>query len=116
MGRPPIEIDADQVFKLAQIGCKNQEIADYFSCSPETIERRFAPELAKGRSELRMSLRRWQLESAKRGQVVMLIWLGKQMLGQQDRSILELAKIPDEVFLEEAQRRLKDGTGTPDAT
>lgn len=112
MGRPPLDIDAEQVLKLAQLGCKNNEIADYFGCSPDTIEKRFAAELVKGRSEVRMSLRRWQLEAAKRGQIAMLIWLGKQMLGQQDRTILELAKVPDDVFLEEAQRRLKDGSGT----
>lgn len=110
MARPPIEIDADQVLKLAQLGCKNEEIADYFGVSAQTIERRFGPELVKGRSDVRMSLRRWQLESAKKGNVAMQIWLGKQMLGQQERSVLELAKIPDDVFLAEAQRRLKDGS------
>lgn len=56
-----------------------------------------------------MSLRRWQLEAAKKGNVVMMIWLGKQMLGQIERSQLDLGKIPDEVFLEEAKRRLGPG-------
>ncbi|HLC04806.1 MAG TPA: hypothetical protein VJK02_17360 [Anaerolineales bacterium] len=32
-----------------------------------------------------MSLRRLQLAKAKRGNVVMLIWLGKQFLGQSDK-------------------------------
>ena len=34
---------------------------------------------------LRTSLRRWQYEKAKDGNVAMLIWLGKQLLGQRDR-------------------------------
>lgn len=106
MARPPLEIDSDTVFKLAQIGCKTIEIAEYFGVSHDTIERRFASELEKGRSELRMSLRRWQLASAQKGNVVMQIWLGKQMLGQQDRSEIQLSKIPDEVFIEETKRRL----------
>lgn len=110
MARPPVDIDPTQVEKLAELGCKTKEIADYFECSEDTITRRFAAELAKGRSHLRMSLRRWQIESAKKGNVVMQIWLGKQMLGQQERTQIELSKIPDEVFLAETQRRLADGT------
>jgi len=106
MARPPIEIDAEQVFKLAQLGCKTEEIADYFGCCNDTITNRFSAELIKGRAELRMSLRRWQLENAKKGNVAMQIWLGKQMLGQIERTQIELAKIPDDVFLAEAQRRL----------
>lgn len=110
MGRPKIEIDGELVFKFAQLGCKTQEIADHFNCDPDTITNRFSAELIKGRADLRMSLRQWQLASAKGGNVVMQIWLGKQMLGQQDRTQFELAKIPDSIFLEEAQKRLKDGS------
>lgn len=90
MARPKIEIDAKEVYKLAQIGCRNEEIADWFGCSAQTIETRFQPELDKGRSELRMTLRRWQLESAKKGNVAMLIWLGKQMLKQTDVQAVNL--------------------------
>lgn len=110
MGRPPIEITADEVFKLAELGCKTTEIADYFGCSEDTITRRFAEELTKGRTTLKKSLRRWQIDSAKKGNVVMQIWLGKQMLGQVERSEVQLSKVPDEVFIAEAQRRLSDGS------
>lgn len=110
MARPVIDIDAETVEKLAAIGCKTIEIADFFNCSVDTIERRFFDELTKGRASLKMSLRRWQIEAAKNGNVVMMIWLGKQLLGQQDKSILEIQKIPDEIFIEEAKRRLNGGT------
>jgi len=93
MARPPIEIDAEQVLKLAQLGCKTEEIADYFKCSTDTIQRRFAAELTKGRADLRMSLRRWQLASAQKGNVVMLIWLGKQMLGQYEKQTLAIQNV-----------------------
>jgi hypothetical protein len=106
MGRKPLDIDSDQVLKLAQIGCKNEEIASWFSCSTDTIERRFAGELAKGRANMQMSLRRKQMDVALNGNVVLLIWLGKQMLGQIDRAQLDVHKIPDEIFFEEAKRRL----------
>ena len=82
MARPKLDIDPLKVEHLAQLGCKTKEIADHFKCDPDTITGRFSEELAKGRADLRMSLRRWQLEAAKKGNVVMLIWLGKQMLDQ----------------------------------
>jgi hypothetical protein len=84
-GPKPMEIDANEVYKLAQIGSTNKELAEWFQCSTDTIERRFAAELHKGRANLKMSLRRWQLEAAKKGNVAMMIWLGKQMLGQSEK-------------------------------
>jgi hypothetical protein len=53
--------------------------------SVDTLDRRFAAEIEKGRSNLRTSLRRWQLEAAKKGNVAMLIWLGKQYLEQTEK-------------------------------
>lgn len=38
----------------------------------------------EGRAELEVNLRHWQLEAAKSGNVQMLIWLGKNILGQTD--------------------------------
>jgi hypothetical protein len=89
MARPEIEITAKQVEQLASIGAKNTEIADFFGCSVDTIERRFAGDLTKGRANLRMSLRRWQLKAAEKGNSALLIWLGKQMLDQKDKALLE---------------------------
>lgn len=90
MARPKIEIDAEQVEKLAAIGCKVEEMADFFGCSRDTLERRFAAEITKGRANVRISLRRMQIEAAKRGNVVMQIWLGKQILGQRDKEETEI--------------------------
>ena len=112
----PLDIDGELVEKFAKLGCKVEEIANYFGCSTDTIQRRFAAELTKGRANLQMSLRQWQLKSAERGNVAMLIWLGKQMLGQIDRAQLDIAKIPDEIFIAEAQRRLTDGSGGSSST
>ncbi len=85
MARPKLKIDPKLVQDLAALGCKTNEIATTLGCSTDTIERRFAAELAKGRENLKISLRRWQLESAKKGNVTMQIWLGKQLLGQTDK-------------------------------
>lgn len=93
MARPKLQIDPAQVYKLAQIGCKNDEIANWFGCSTDTIEKRFSAELAKGKSELKMSLRRWQLKAAEKGNATLLIWLGKQLLGQRDNDLLNSEEI-----------------------
>jgi hypothetical protein len=52
--------------------------------STDTLERRFAAEIAKGRAALRMKLRRLQLRSAERGSVLMQMYLGKVILGQRE--------------------------------
>lgn len=64
----------------------------------------------KGRTNLKMSLRQMQLKAAQNGNVAMMIWLGKQLLHQVDRSVIDIAKVPDEVFIEEAKRRLGSGS------
>jgi len=85
MARPKLKIDPKLVQDLAALGCKTTEIAVVVGCSVDTLDRSFAEEMAKGRENLKISLRRWQLESAKKGNVVMLIWLGKQLLKQTDK-------------------------------
>lgn len=80
------QIDKVQVFRLASIACTIDEIAAFCCVSARTIERRCKTELTRGRKIAEMSLRRKQFEKAvKEGNVTMLIWLGKQMLGQKDR-------------------------------
>jgi hypothetical protein len=106
MARPKIDIDPEGVFKLAQLGCSTKEIASYFDVSDDTINRNYAAEMDKGRDELRIGLRKLQLKAANNGNIAMLIWLGKQLLGQQDKAIIELTKIDDAQFVAEAQRRL----------
>lgn len=85
MARPQKEIDAQQVVKLAQLGATHAEMADFFGCDRATIERRFATEISKGKAEMRIKLRRLQLRAAEHGNAAMLIFLGKTVLGQQQR-------------------------------
>jgi hypothetical protein len=88
-GRPKIEIDADQVKKLAAMQCTNVEIAAFFNCDEGTIRKRFSDVLSKGRETGKISLRRMQWQSAEKGNTSMLIWLGKQYLGQSDKKDLD---------------------------
>jgi hypothetical protein len=89
MARPKIQIDAEQVTALAETGMKVVEIAAFFGVSHDTISRNYATELAKGKHELKKNLRMAQILAAQQGNSTMLVWLGKQYLGQTDTSIDE---------------------------
>lgn len=97
MGRPAIEIDKGVFENLCSIQCTEEEIAGVFNCSIDTINRwckktyevTFA-EIYKSKSAKgKMSLRRWQFDTAKRGNATMQIWLGRQYLGQADKQEIE---------------------------
>lgn len=87
MARPQKQINAAQVRKLAAIMCTTEEMADILGCSKDTLERRFAADIKKGRSQAKSSLRSAQFKKALRGNAIMQIWLGKQHLGQTDKPV-----------------------------
>lgn len=91
MARPRKKIDPDQVAKLAQIQCTMVEIAAVLQCSVDTLERRFAETIKRSREQGHASLKRAQYKAAIDGNVTMLIWLGKQLLGQNDVIHTELS-------------------------
>lgn len=106
MPRKKLDIDATQVEQLAQIGATNIEIGQILGCSEATIRGRFCEELAKGRANRKTRLRKKQFDVAMQGNCTMLIWLGKQELGQQER--VENVNINHDVEdLEAARDRLK---------
>ena len=84
MGRPLLDIDEEKVHELAKLHCTYEEIAAVMGCSTDTLSRRFADYIEKGREEGKTSLRRAQFKKALEGNPTMLIWLSKQYLGQQD--------------------------------
>ena len=94
MARPKkYNIDTKEVEKLASFGCTNTEIASFFGCSSDLIEKSYAEFLTKGRDKGKIRLRQLQMRSAERGNVAMLIWRGKNMLGQSDRVELAVDEI-----------------------
>lgn len=126
-GRKKIEIDQKQFEGLCKIMCTKEEIAGWFGCSEDTVERwckrtyggNFAVIYKKYSANGRISLRRAQLKLAEKN-AAMAIFLGKQYLGQRDsfdvvdttainkldellKQTQEMAEeIPDEVLKETA--------------
>jgi hypothetical protein len=102
MGRPLIKIDQAQFEKLCSIMCTLTDIAGFFDCSPDTIENwckktyhmTFSDIYKRKSANGRVSLRRKQFEVAMSGDKVMLIWLGKQQLGQRDTFPEEIQDTP----------------------
>ena len=98
MARPKkYDIDPKQVEKLAGYGCTNTEIAGVYGCSADLIDKSYSEFLTKGRANLKKRLRKAQLDAALSGNSTMLIWLGKQMLGQVDKQEIEHLRPIDEI-------------------
>lgn len=88
-------IDLEQVKELCRIGCTMEEMSGILAVSQAWIadERdqnpAFALAMDMGYADMRQSLRRAQVAMALNGSAAMLIWLGKQHLGQSDRQVSE---------------------------
>ena len=83
-GRDKKIVPPEEVYKLAAIGCKDSEIANWFGIAYDTLKYNFTEELIKGREDVKIALRRAQLTTALEGNATMQIWLGKNILGQTD--------------------------------
>lgn len=119
MARPQKEatLTEDQIERMASVGCTDEEIAILAGLSETELKRSFGPLLKSGRSNMRDKLRTAQVRKAlghfyekadKDGNVeiyvtepdnTMLIWLGKQYLGQSDKTEtrnLDMSKLSDD--------------------
>jgi len=86
MRKKRIKIDGKEVQKLASYGLNNTEIAEFYNVSEGTIRKQYSEFLTKGRSNVKMRLKKKQIDVAMKGNVSMLIWLGKQYLGQSEKA------------------------------
>ena len=89
MARPKkYDINPEKVEQLASFGCNNKEIAQFYGCSRHLIEKSYSHNLTKGRALGKTRLRELQWAVAEKGNVTMLIWLGKQVLGQSENPMV----------------------------
>jgi len=102
------DIDFEDFEKCCQMQCTQEEIAGWFEIDEETLVRRVTEHYNKSFSDVykkysangKCSLRRRQFRRAANGDRVMMIWLGKQYLGQSDKieqkvQQIDFAQIPD---------------------
>jgi predicted DNA-binding ArsR family transcriptional regulator len=104
-GRPRKEINYDTVAELANIQCTQEEIASVLKISVRTLQRdeEFCRIYKQGMEEGKQSLRRLQWKAAMKGNTTMLVWLGKQYLGQKDK--IETEDKTDNAKLQESLDR-----------
>ena len=87
IGRKKTVIPEEQVAELSKLHCTNQEMADFFDVPLQTFVDNFRDIITKGRLQTNQRLRQAQLKLALNGDRSMLIWLGKNILGQSDQPI-----------------------------
>jgi len=93
MARPAAKIDWGFVDEYLEAGCEGVEIAGLLGVHPDTLYRACELENKVGFSAYRASkkakgdsiLRKVQYDIAKEGDKAMLIWLGKNRLGQAEK-------------------------------
>ena len=89
--RKEIEIPVEKIRQLASIGCTDEEVALIAGMSKNsTLQRRFAPLLKEGRAAFKAEIRRMQWTRCLDGSDTMLIFLGKVVLHQKERTELTL--------------------------
>jgi hypothetical protein len=89
-GRPRFEIDYEAVKKLAALQCTQVEVASFLGCHVNTLlkDEKFMEIYKSGIDNGKMSLRRHQWKALEDGNTTMLVWLGKQYLGQREKNEL----------------------------
>lgn len=120
MARPRKEIDETEFIKLCKLQCTQEEIASFFNCSVDTIDRWCKRELGDSFAECfkkyaplgKISLRRNQMKLSERS-ATMAIWLGKQMLDQEDRITVETI---EQSVIDDIERQVILGDNDDDET
>lgn len=94
MARPKANIDWNKVARMLEAGCGGTEVAATLGIHPNTLYRvcekenkvSFSDYSATKRASGDRLLRVKQFEIAMTGDKTMLVWLGKQRLGQAEKS------------------------------
>lgn len=105
-GRPPMEIDWEAVQRAAYMHLTPMEIACLLRVNYTTLttRREFPVVYRVGWERGRASLRRMQWRKAVEGDTKMLIFLGKQILGQRELWSNELSPTSGEPYPEELEQ------------
>jgi hypothetical protein len=95
VGRDKTVVPPDMVQELAALGCRDNEIANFFGIKEDTLRYNFADELTKGREEVKIKLRRAMMQNAcSNMNAAVQIFLAKNILGMQDTPINAEANAP----------------------
>lgn len=95
VGRDKVVVPPDQVQELAALGCSNTDIAKFYGVTEQTIRYNFSDIIAKGKEELKITLRRSMLKNATQHMnAAVQIFLAKNILGMSSEPISSDANTP----------------------
>ncbi len=123
-GRPRKEISEEQYEQLksmARIMCTQDEICSIIGMDAETLNRCLRERGYAGFSDFhkthshagKMSLRRSQFKAALDGNPTMLIWMGKQQLGQRDKQDMVVTNRFESMTDDELDAFIDNGLAEP---
>lgn len=99
IGRPPIQLDPKQGYTCGYFRATHETMAELFGVNVDTVRKAmrdendpFSQAYKKGFSTMKMKLSEAQIHAALNGNASLLIWLGKQYLGQSDTPLEETDK------------------------
>ena len=96
MAPPRKDVNEKTIYHAAAMMHTDEEIAVLCDCSVDTLKRRFAEVIKKGREKAKASLRAAQWEKAiVEKNTTMQIWLGKHYLDQRDEIKLSATHEPE---------------------
>jgi hypothetical protein len=123
-GRPKKTIDHAQLKKIMTVNPSKTQIAAYFEMKLDTLNRivkedqEISDIIERGYENAKLTLRKLQWQAAYEGKVPMLIWLGKQWLGQTEKqevtahnTNVEVSKSDEEIisdFINKAPKASKE--------
>ncbi len=88
-GRRPVDFDEVAVYEAIKMGNTIEGAAIIVGVSADTLTRHCAELIKKAKAERSSTLQLWQFQLARQLDKTMLIWLGKQFLGQKDKREVE---------------------------
>lgn len=110
VGHPKYDIDERVVRAMSLVGGTYPEMAAFFGCSEEVLKKRYAHIIRESRASRTMRIRQAQyITAVEEHNPTMLIWLGKQELGQFDESRMrvgDLNRFTDEELAQLAQGKV----------
>ena len=88
IGRDKTVVPPDQVEQLAELGCSDRDIANFYGVKEDTLRYNFADYLIKGRESMKIVLRRAMFKNATQNMnAAVQIFLAKNILSMSDTGL-----------------------------
>jgi|ERR1019366_4231258 hypothetical protein len=113
-GKETAKINKSELEDLMKFYLSEDEVMDWFDIKVQTLRRYIKKEFGctfdslreKSFVRTRVAIKRAQIKKALSGDNTMLIWCGKQYLGQVERTEIHLGKVPDDMLRAEVEKRV----------